>query len=507
MKKLLSLTMAIIVIAATISVAYAASTGSCGENTTWTLDDNGVLTISGTGKMYDYSALNPDPSVHAPWDAEEDNINTVVIEEGIEHIGNSVISGLNIKKIYIPHSVTSIGGYQNANNAVEVYYNGEHSEFVKIEGFISLRTYNPNISIHYHTSYDNASKQEIEATAQNDREIRILINNKFLETDQPPVMVNDRTLVPMRAIFEALGAEVKWDDKTQTASGTKNDKTVSVSIGQNSISVNGKASELDVPAQLIGGRTMIPVRAVAEAFDCQVSWNDYQKYVIISPSGQQTYKIEAVNDKDEVLATAHFNDKGQLTNVDGSENTEILFGGTIWFMPMLANINGNCYIDRFSDVPNSAMISYDGNNVSEIEVIKAEDRSHHKYEYYYNSDNCINRFYNALIGGYSPGAISRAYSSDGKKISSTYVVGSIVNDLKITFTLNDWGLVEEYNYNMSEPGESGSLTYDSKGNLTHWTAYFGIDYVYDVQNRLTRAIMKEVSDPIGTSVTYRYINE
>lgn len=504
-RKALSLVMVVSMILSLICVTpvIAQTSGTCGDNVTWTLDDNGVLTISGTGKMYDYSALNPDPSAHAPWDAESNSIKTVVIEEGIEHIGNAAISGLNIKKIYIPHSVTSIAEYQNSDDEAEIYYNGEHSEFTQIDGFIYLRTRNPNITIYPNTSYNNTSKQEIEEVVQNNREIRILINNKFLSTDQPPVLINDRTMVPLRAIFEALGATVDWNGSEKSVTSKKDDTSVYMQIGNNKITVNGNTAELDVPAQIVNDRTMVPVRAVAEAFDCKVSWNGYQKYVIITPPGQQAYKIEAVNDKDEVLATAHFNDKGQLTNVNGFENANVSLDGTIWFIPMLANINGNCYMDLFWDVPVGATISYDENNVSEIEVNKTTYS--YKHTYTYNSDNCIDSA--KYVSDSSTGsAIPRTYSSDGKKISyPKYIAGPIVSDLKKTFTLNNMGLAERYD--MSESGGSGSLTYDSNGNLTHWTAFFGIDYVYDAQNKLSQATLKELSDPIGISVTYRYINE
>ena len=113
------------------------------------------------------------------------------------------------------------------------------------------------------------------------RGITVLLNDSLIKFDQPPVIKDDRTLVPLRAIFEALGATVDWDGETQTVTSVRGDKEVKLSIGSNVLYVNSQAVELDVPAQLINDRTMVPVRAVAESFDCFVDWDGEQKTVII----------------------------------------------------------------------------------------------------------------------------------------------------------------------------------------------------------------------------------
>ena len=90
-----------------------------------------------------------------------------------------------------------------------------------------------------------------------------------------PITEKDRTLVPMRAIFEALGAEVEWENETQTATATKDGITVSVTIDSNRMLKNGEEIELDVPARLVeDSRTLVPLRAISEAFGCQVEWDE-----------------------------------------------------------------------------------------------------------------------------------------------------------------------------------------------------------------------------------------
>ena len=95
-----------------------------------------------------------------------------------------------------------------------------------------------------------------------------------------PVIEDGRTLVPLRAIFEKHGAEVGWDGETQTVTATKGDTQVSLQIDSAEMYVNGYAKVLDVPAKLIGNRTMVPVSAISEAFGCNVNW-DGESYTVI----------------------------------------------------------------------------------------------------------------------------------------------------------------------------------------------------------------------------------
>ena len=104
-------------------------------------------------------------------------------------------------------------------------------------------------------------------------QIKVYVNDERVKFDQQPIIVNDRTLVPLRAIFEALGATVDWEDETSTVTSVKDDTTISLQIGDNIMYVNGKGKELDVPAQLVNDRTLVPVRAISEAFGCTVEWD------------------------------------------------------------------------------------------------------------------------------------------------------------------------------------------------------------------------------------------
>ena len=113
------------------------------------------------------------------------------------------------------------------------------------------------------------------------RSVRVELNCMELEFDQPAIISENRTLVPLRKIFEGLGATVLWDDSSRTAIATKGERHVSITIGTNQLIVDDEIIELDVPAKIINNRTLVPLRAISEAFWCDVLWNDSESLVEI----------------------------------------------------------------------------------------------------------------------------------------------------------------------------------------------------------------------------------
>ena len=133
--------------------------------------------------------------------------------------------------------------------------------------------------------YD-ASKVKVEKVdhtiGRPDTEIAVRFNGNWMNFDVDPILLNDRTMVPMRAIFEALGADVSWDNDTETASGMRNGKKVSVTIGSDAASVGNSTVKIDQSAVLINDRTLVPLRFVSEAFGADVSWDNDNQIVIIN---------------------------------------------------------------------------------------------------------------------------------------------------------------------------------------------------------------------------------
>lgn len=106
------------------------------------------------------------------------------------------------------------------------------------------------------------------------KEITVKIDGVLLEiADQKPIIENDRTLVPLRAIFEALDATVGWDADTYTVSATKGETAMALTIGETAYTVNGEAKEMDVPAKIENDRTLVPLRVVSESLGCTVDWD------------------------------------------------------------------------------------------------------------------------------------------------------------------------------------------------------------------------------------------
>ena len=113
-------------------------------------------------------------------------------------------------------------------------------------------------------------------------EIKVFVDSTPLFFDVPPQIVNGRTLVPLRVIFEELEASVDWNEKTQTITAVRDNTTISLQIGNKVLMKNGVPITLDVPAQLINKRTMVPTRAIAEAFNAEVKWDSVAQTVLIT---------------------------------------------------------------------------------------------------------------------------------------------------------------------------------------------------------------------------------
>jgi hypothetical protein len=114
-------------------------------------------------------------------------------------------------------------------------------------------------------------------------QIQVQVNGREVQFGAvQPARIGGRVLIPLRAVVEALGAEIKWDAATQTVHGTKGEKEFDLPIGARTATVNGGSVSLDVPAQLISGTTMVPLRFVAEALGAEVEWNAAEQRVVVN---------------------------------------------------------------------------------------------------------------------------------------------------------------------------------------------------------------------------------
>ncbi len=119
------------------------------------------------------------------------------------------------------------------------------------------------------------------------RPVTVKLNDTVLEFDTEPIIVNDRTLVPMRTIFEELGAQVDWKSETKTVIGYRKYKDISdmfikLSIGDEVAYRNGRSFPLDSPPIINNDRALVPVRFIAESFGIEVDWDDINRTVLLN---------------------------------------------------------------------------------------------------------------------------------------------------------------------------------------------------------------------------------
>lgn len=110
---------------------------------------------------------------------------------------------------------------------------------------------------------------------------KLLKNGTETILDVPAQIINDRTMVPFRAIFEALGAEVEWDDAYKMVKAQRGETSITLQIHNPSMTVDGSEVELDSVPIIQDGRTLVPARAVAEALDCTVDWDPETQVITI----------------------------------------------------------------------------------------------------------------------------------------------------------------------------------------------------------------------------------
>jgi len=282
--------------------AVSADESTLSSNISW-YTDGSVLYINGNGDM----VLTHEFLTDIPWYSKREMIDSIVIGEGITSLGENAFADFRkLKSVTFPSSMTTIGsgaflscsGLEQLELSTRVtkiesgaFLGCETLKSITIPGsvyYISAdafyNCYNVTIkgvSGSYAEKYATEKKLPFDNSLAPSSEILVRVDNTILTFDQPPIIVNDRTLVPLRGIFEALGATVEWDANTRTVYATKGETHLSLVVDTNVINKNGTDIQIDVPAQIIGDRTMVPVRAISESLDASVNWDGAIRMVLI----------------------------------------------------------------------------------------------------------------------------------------------------------------------------------------------------------------------------------
>ncbi len=159
--------------------------------------------------------------------------------------------------------------------------------------------------------------------------ITVRLDGGKVKFDTEPRLVNDRTFVPMRTIYEAFGAKIYWNDNEKSVTSQYNGTEIYLKVGSDEMLVNGEVVELEDAPFIAEDRTLVPVRAISEALGCYVDWDEDDRIVYIRSSVEQN----------EVLKDVAVSDEFRYTGYDGEYNGVSIFDnyGTDFFgMELLA---------------------------------------------------------------------------------------------------------------------------------------------------------------------------
>ena len=204
------------------------------------------------------------------------------------------------------------------------------------------------------------------------------IDGQKINFDIPPQSINNRTMVPIRAIFESMGATVEWDEITKTATSKKDDITVKMTLNSTTEYINNVPFEMDVTPVIINGRLLAPARYVAEAFGYKVKWDEKTNSVLISK-----------------------NDKYDISQViDGTRQHPYRLGSTITFDFLYYDkAKGNCTLTLESYLTSDELKEKFGNynyftlTNSNLDCIIG----HIKLNEYSSSDSCSDMIYSSEV--------------------------------------------------------------------------------------------------------------
>ena len=152
--------------------------------------------------------------------------------------------------------------------------------------------------------------------------IDIYYKDKLVPTDTSPVIEDGRTLVPISSIAESMGAKVKWEKETKTAVIEQESVKLELVLGSKEVSItkDGKKSQLvlDVPAKVIDGRTMVPIRAISEIFGSKVVWDKETSSILIDSTSPKKAETTSPKNTDTVSPKATSNlEKTILSSIKG----------------------------------------------------------------------------------------------------------------------------------------------------------------------------------------------
>ncbi|MGB9693733.1 MAG: stalk domain-containing protein, partial [Fervidobacterium sp.] len=269
-------------------------------------DSNGSISPSGSVAVI-YNALQPfEIAPNAGFKIKDVKVDGVSVGAVSTYTFENVTQDHTIEAVFEPitYSVTAssgLGGSISPSGNVTVNY-GESKTFmimpnsgykisnVKVDGVskgsISLYTFTNITSDHtISATFEKQITQTVIILQIGNS--TFTVNGSTRTLDSPPIIKNSRTLLPIRAVVEALDGTIEWDATTKKVTVSLGYKTIELWIGKPIAKVNGIDTQIDstnpkVVPEIINGRTMLPLRFVAESLGCDVQWDGTTKTITIT---------------------------------------------------------------------------------------------------------------------------------------------------------------------------------------------------------------------------------
>ena len=200
----------------------------------------------------------------------------------------------------------------------------------------------------------------VSAVYGGEKSISLQINGSEISAEVPPTVIDGRTMVPVRAIFEAVGANIDFNAETKTITAKKGDTTVNMTVGAKIATVNSKEVQLDAPVVIVNGRTLAPARFVAETFGYTVQWDAENKIVKITGEESSTETTTETSTETTTESTTETTTKATATS------------------------SSKKYYDEYSDVLDYGTFS--GANLVDKMTVELSDFKSHSYIYDFKYD-------------------------------------------------------------------------------------------------------------------------
>ncbi len=250
--------------------------------------------------------------------------------------------------------------------------------------------------------------------------VKLVLNKEpftIEENQMPPVIIDGRTLVPVREIFETLGGKVDWDSNTKKVTVWMGENTIELEINSQLAGVNGVAKDLDVPAKIINNKTMVPVRFISENCGLEVNWDNDTKTVSIEDpnaipadnnsgdviSGEEVASVE-VSGEDHIIIPEElpFNIKTFNEKFSKSFGTRKSINSTYQLCEFIARNNmlneANLITVEFDDGFSEPTISDDFIVITEIKVgILKSNNTRYDVSGEYGEDGYLNKVIIKLV--------------------------------------------------------------------------------------------------------------